>query len=120
MVQKKLAKDVKCTMDELERLSKDRDWQVRINVARNLKTSAETLAKLSEDTGWKIRCNIAENPNAPSFVLEKLSGDKIAIIRGKAVQNINNFRIREMMKVGMNASLSVKNNKLSKLDMIFF
>ena len=75
--------------DRLEKLSNDKDTNVRRNVADNPNTSKEVLEKLSNDEDWNVRCGIAKNPNTPKETLEKLSNDKDYGVRRCVSGNIN-------------------------------
>jgi len=94
----------------LDKLSGDKDADVRCNVARNPQTSAETLRKLSEDADEEVAKAVKNNPNyrkpekkvmtveerrqlaiksTSPEELAKLSEDKDYIVRLKVANNPN-------------------------------
>ena len=45
------------------------------------------LEKLSDDKNWDVRRSVAKNPNTPISILEKLSDDKNEVVRDAVFNN---------------------------------
>ncbi|MFZ4795976.1 MAG: PcfJ domain-containing protein [Bacteroidia bacterium] len=71
-----LAEDINTKPDVLEKLSNDRDPNIRGLVAQNKNTSKETLEKLTDDRDPNIKGLVAQNQNTSKETLEKLSDDQ--------------------------------------------
>ena len=72
---KTLAKNTN-TVEVLNQLASDKDFEVRREVAHNRNTPAEILERLSSDDRWEIRYEVAKNHNTSSTIMEKLCTDK--------------------------------------------
>jgi hypothetical protein len=94
---KSLAQNTK-TLEVLEELASDKDWEIRREVAHNKNTSAGILEKLASDDEWKIRYSVARNHNTPAMVVEKLCMDKEWRVReGVAWNEKTSVRVLEKL-----------------------
>ena len=59
-------------------------------LASDKKTAPETLDKLSGDKDRNVRLRVAENTSTPVLILEKLSGDENENVREAVHQNCIN------------------------------
>ena len=82
------AKDA-TTLEELEKLAKDENEDVRYYVAENEYTSVSLLEKLAEDEDVFVRRNVAVNTNIPVSLLEELVKDEDSIVRKIVAENAN-------------------------------
>jgi len=83
----------------LERLSKDEAVSVRWMVAQREDIGEEIGEVLSRDRNGDVLIALASNIGIGERILERLSGDRDYEIRKRAIDNINNKRMREIMKV---------------------
>jgi Leucine rich repeat variant len=73
--------------DILEKLSQDRDSDVRMWVACNPMTPKPILEKLAEDPVVFVRRGVAQNSRTPPPVLAKLSDDADVVVRALALKS---------------------------------
>ena len=92
------------------------DFFIRFGKASNPAISGEELEKLGRDRCFSIRGQVAKNPSACCTILERLSRDDFGGIRDSALHNINNFRIREMVKMCKWNSLNIPYKRIVRLD----
>jgi len=88
-----IAQNLNTSQEVLNRLSKDQDRQVRLNVAHNSNTSPETLDYLSRDKDSDVRLNVAENPNTSPETLKQMSIDE------------EDYYVKNTIKANLNCSL---------------
>ena len=100
----------------LEKLSRDRDSWIRYKVAENPNTRSSTIDFLSDDKDLWVLWEVARHSGTSVKVLEKLLGHKNRIVRKYALQNINNYRVKEMVKVGIESILDIKDIGVGNLE----
>ena len=101
----------------LDKLSKDKDDGVRLNVAGNPRTSPKTLDKLSKDKEWDVRINVAENPNTSPKTLDKMADDKDYRVQLAVINNKNTSK-DTLKKLSKHKSLSTRLLAIEKLSNI--
>ena len=79
-------------LENVERLSKDKDWRVRCRVAENPNTPINILIKMSEDKKSNVRCEVARNPNTPIEILKQLSEDVRGNVRTLATEKLEKMK----------------------------
>lgn len=87
----KIAEDPNTPLSILNKLSINKNQDVRKAVARNPNTPPDVLTKLINDYNF-VRQGVAENPNTPLDVLAKLSIMKDVDIRRSVAENPNTPR----------------------------
>ena len=97
--------------ETLAKLSADSYWTMRSHVAVHFKTPVQVLDILGEDSDLNVRIMVAGNTNASAETLQRLSCDERAM--GYAIRNKSNYRIKEMIKVGMKSELDILCRRLN-------
>ena len=81
------AKDPNTTPEELDKLSNNKNENVKHSVASNTSTSPETLIKLSNNKNENVRYSVAMNSSTPPEILVKLASDENYMIRESVSRN---------------------------------
>ena len=101
----------------LDKLSKDKDEGIRLNVAGNPRTSPKTLDKLSKDKELSVRLNVAQNHNTSSKTLDNMADDKDYRVQLSVINNQNTSK-DTLKKLSKNKSLSISLPAKEKLSNI--
>ena len=72
-----MSKDLNCSKELLEALSKDENWIVRCNIATNINSSIDILDRLSKDIDHSVRYYATQNTNTSNETLKELLNDPI-------------------------------------------
>ena len=81
------AKDPNTTPEELDKLSNNKNENVKHSVASNTSTPPETLIKLSNDKNENVRYSVAMNSSTPPEILVKLASDENYMFRELVTRN---------------------------------
>ncbi|MDR3128421.1 MAG: hypothetical protein LBT99_03765 [Bifidobacteriaceae bacterium] len=88
-----LAAYSKTPPEMLEKLARDENEYVRMEVAESKNTSTKALEKLSYDENKDVRHCVAHNPNTPPETLAKLADDEWVGVLGGLWQKMKTLHL---------------------------
>ena len=110
-----IAQNTDTPANYLEKLAKDEDREVRLEVARNENTPIHILEKLAEDENDEVRSWVAYNKNNSVCALEKLAQDKSAGVRYQVANNPHtNSKIIKLLFE--DRSYSINNKTIEEME----
>lgn len=98
---------------------------VKSSLAANPSTPDVLLDRLSADKEWNVRCCVAENPSTPAAVLGLLVADTNSLVRGPAAGNpsafifFDNIMQQKTIKTGVFRGFLSNPNVIPKLEPYF-
>ena len=84
-----VAKNTNCPPDVLKELSEDKEWHVIQYVTKNPNCTLDILKKLSEHEDTPVRTYVVGNPKCPLDIWKKLSEDEDTFVRVRVAMNPN-------------------------------
>jgi len=84
-----VACDTNTPVDELVKLSTDKDWIIRFCVAENPNTPVDILEKLSTDGNWRVKYGVSVNRKTPPHIRGAMSNDLKKSIRMHILSSID-------------------------------
>jgi hypothetical protein len=81
----KIAEHPNCPISVLEKLSNDKNSDVRYYVARHPNCPISILEKLANDEDWLVRSSVAEHPNCPQYLKDYIRMKKFVRTYGKNI-----------------------------------
>ena len=76
-------------LEELDRLSKDKDLDIRWKVGANPNCPIEILDRFSKDPDMNLRGGVARNPNCPVEIIIKLTVDGNTRVKETATESLS-------------------------------